>query len=289
MNDRPVHPDEQPRGAAAPSGQSGRAARLATWALGVGLLALAGAAACAAMVLRQNDYHLQAALYVVGLAAAVAIGLVVVAILQRRVERGGVLLVAMLIAAAALAAAVWAQAVSARELALDARRQVVLRALAAVQDFAKANGGQLPANVSELRGFDPSADVAADLPKEMTRDDYILPMREVALTLEQLAESRGDRQVILVHDGGQAGRDPTVAGMLDGSVRVMPWVELRGCLDRQEDWIYRLSRRLNERAPVSRPATASAPATTRAASAPSRPDEPAARIRTTVPADVDDQ
>jgi len=265
------------------------------------LAALAATASlvCLAMVLYFGGTYLEVALYVTGLAAAAGIGSGVVSLLRGHSVRHGGVLGSLVLGGLALGLTIWAHRVVRERMDLQRRVAALGKILEAAERFAADGDGRLPARVDELAERAPAADVLAQPPAGLRPDDYVIT-QDARLTLVQLELHRGDREVILLHDGGAAGREPAVVGLLGGQVRTVPWQQLTEQLEQQRLWLRRLERSLTP--PATEPSTAPAtePATrptSDAATQPRRGPEPSGppsgraattRISTTVPADDGD-
>ena len=228
----------------------------ARWGVVLGGLALASAAACLLMIVRFGRFHLEAALYVTGMVAALGTGCGIVAYVRRRKPPNRTTIIAAIVTGAlALTLTIWVHAAARERVDLERRVAAVRQVLRAFERHAAAVGG-LPAHVNELEVYGLSADVLAKPPGGGKVSDYVFTQAG-QLTREQLEKHRAGRKVILLHDGGAEGREPTVVGMLGGEVRDVSWGELSEKLEQQSRWIHRLRVRIDRAtsAPATEPST----------------------------------
>ena len=231
----------------------------ARWGVVLGGLALASAAACLLMIVRFSRFHLEAALYVTGMVAALGMGCGIVAYVRRRKPPNRTTIIAAIVTGAlALTLTIWVHAAARERVDIERRVAAVRQVLRAFEKHAAAVGG-LPAHVNELEVYGLSADVLAKPPGGGKVSDYVFTQAG-QLTREQLEKHRAGRKVILLHDGGAEGREPTVVGMFGGEVRDVSWGELSEKLEQQSRWIPRLRVRIDREAaaeaqPAPTPAT----------------------------------
>lgn len=226
----------------------------ARWGVVLGGLALASAAACLLMITRFGRFHLEAALYVTGMVAALGTGCGIVAYVRRNKPPNWKTIIAAIVTGAlALTLTIWVHANARERMNLQRRVAAVRQVLRAFEKFA-ADGGGSPAHVNELEIYGLSADVLAKPPGGGMVSDYVFT-EAAQLAREQLEKHRVGRKVILLHDGGAEGREPVVVGMLGGEVRDVSWGELSEELEQQSRWIHRLCVQVDSEAPTTEPPT----------------------------------
>jgi hypothetical protein len=245
--------------------------RLATVGLLLGLAAGLAAGACLAMGLLWGQPHVDVILYVAGLAAACGIACGIVAFLRHRPAlHRSLILTDLVVSGAALGLAVWAYGMVRARMDLEARQEVIEQILAAARRHVEQTR-LAPKGLEQLDGLPEG--LLDNLPAGLEPKDYeFAELQE--LTVDQLRAHAGDRNIILVHDGGAGGRGRAVLGRLDGQIAVERWSRLRVALEEQRAWALRLRREL--RPAQSRPATtreaatqaATRPTTSRPASGP---------------------